>query len=218
MRSLSELIAQVEAAVAALNAAVGEAGFDAAVSDGELHDTVIAAQHAQSALSVASGRLLDRWDARRVWEPGGHRSAALRLSRDAKLSKRTASEELRRARRLTLMPVTVEAVVDGRLSVGHLDLFARANQPHRRALFTAHEPVLVEECSKLRWAECVRLIEHWCARADAEVGQHGDQGNPGAQPSELYASETLDGRLEITGSLNAIHGEILRTELDRLER
>ena len=112
---MTVLVEQARAAVAALNVAVAEQGFDAAVTDGELHDATIALQKTKSALGVAGARVLDRWDGRRVWMPGGHLSAASRLSHDAKLARGTAKRELYRARRLDLMPLATAAVVEGLL-------------------------------------------------------------------------------------------------------
>ena len=215
MRSLAKLVSGLRETVAALHAAVAENGFDLTVSDGELHDATIALQRAQSALAIANARVLERWDTRHVWAPGGHRSAASRLALDAKLSKRSAQRELHRARTLASMPATAAAVADGRLSIDHADLFARANQPHRRQRFAQHEATLVSECSRLRFADCQRLIDYWCQRVDSETDNTPD---PAATRSVLFASPTLDGRLEITGSLNPVHGEILLNELDRLER
>ena len=77
MESLSDLVADVEAAVAALAAAVAAPGFDTAVDDTVLHESVIALERAKSALAVGSAQVLSRWDTRRVWMPGGHRPKPL---------------------------------------------------------------------------------------------------------------------------------------------
>jgi len=93
MSSLRDLVADVEAAVAALAAAVAAPGFDASVSDDELHTSVVHLQRATSVLAVGSAHVLSRWDVRRVWLPGGHRSAAARLSRDTRISTSTAQRQ-----------------------------------------------------------------------------------------------------------------------------
>lgn len=160
MGSLSNLVEAVEHAVAALNAAVTESGFDITVADPELHESAIALQKAKSALEIGACRVLQRWDARHVWAPGGHRSAASRLARDTHMSASTAHRTLRRARALSSVPVTASAVVSGDLSVDQLDLLARVNTPARAVVFAEHEPALVAECTRLRWADTVRVVNY----------------------------------------------------------
>jgi hypothetical protein len=63
----------------------------------------------------------------------------------------------------------------------------------------------------------VRLLDYWCQRADAEIDNAPDP-DPGSSRSEFFASPSIDGRVEISGSLNPVHGEIVLNELDRLER
>ncbi len=216
MRSLHELVAEVEAAVAALAAAVAEPGFDTSVTDSELHGGVVCLHRAASTLAIGSAHVLARWDARRVWLPGGHRSAASRLSLDTRLSVNSAQRELRRARSLSRLGYTAAAIAAGQLSIDHLDLFARANQPHRHSLFAEHELALIEQCSRLRWIDGVRLVDYWCQRADAT-----GNGNPPSDRSHraaFYASRTLDGTVAISGTLDPIGGEIVLTELQRIER
>lgn len=216
MRSFAELVAEVEAAVAALAAATAAVDFDCELSDSELHHGVVALHRAASTLAVGSAHVLARWDVRRVWLPGGHRSAASRLSIDTKLSPNSAQRELRRARSLGRLGHTAAAIADGRLSIDHLDLFARANQPHRHSLFADHEHALIEQCSRLRWIDAVRLVEYWCQRADASGG--GTSPDDRAHRAAFYASRTLDGTVAVSGTLDPIGGEIVLTELQRIER
>jgi len=216
MSSLSKLVADVEAAVAALAAAVSHPDFDLALTDNELHEGVVSLHRAESVLAIGSTLVLSRWDARRVWLPGGHRSAASRLSLDANLSVTTAQQALRRARSIARLGRTAAAVVAGHLSIDHFDLFAQANQPHRYTRFAEHEHALIEQCRRLRWIDSVRLVDYWCQRADAT-----GNGDPAADRSEraaLYASRTLDGSVAINGTLDPIGGEIVLSELHRIER
>ena len=214
MSSLHDLVAAVAHAVAALNAAVAETGFDTTVDDTELHTSVIALEKTKSALEVGASRVLQRWDARHVWAPGGHRSAAARLSRDANISTPTAQRELRRARTIAALPTASAAVTVGQLSVDHLDLLARANQPHRTHLFERDEATLVAECTRLRWADSVRAVDYWCQRADADGDGRADRSDRTA----LYTSPTIDGTIALNGTLDPIGGEIVLGELTRLER
>ena len=217
MGTVAELVAEVQRSVAALNAAVAVPGFDADVSDEVLHEVTVALHTVQSSLSVGACRVAQRWDARRVWAVGGYKSAASRLSADAMTSKATAARVLHRARVLSSMPATAEAVAQGVLSGDHLDLFARANTPARRDLFAEHEQTLVVECAGLRWHEAVRAVRYWCARADALLDSGSASPNPVPEADEhLHASPTLDDTVVLNGVLGAVSGEIVLNELDRL--
>ena len=102
-------------------------------------------------------------------------SAASRLARDTNASMRSARVEVRRARQLPSMPATTAAVAAGELSLDHVDLLGRANQPWRNAVFADHEPALVAECAKLRFAQAVRAVAYWRQRADAEAAEADGQ-------------------------------------------
>ena len=186
-------------------------------TDEVLHEVTVALHTVQSSLSVGACRVARRWDARQVWAVGGYKSAVSRLSADAMVSKATAGRVLHRARVLSSMPATAEAVSQGVLSGDHLDLFAHANTPARRDLFAEHEQTLVGECARLRWHEAVRAVRYWCARADALLDSGSASPNPVPEVDEhLHASPTLDDTVVLNGVLGAVSGEIVLNELDRL--
>jgi Domain of unknown function (DUF222) len=186
------------------------------LTDAELDAAVVELQRQRNRLGVAAARLVGRWDHRRVWAGDGSRSATTRLARDTNTSMSSARGELRRARQLTSMPATEAAVAAGDLSVDHVDLLARANRPWRDAVFADHEPVLVAECAKLRFAQAKRVVDYWCQRADTQAAEH--DAHRQRQAAHLYASPTLDGEVVITGVLDPVSGAIVVDELARLER
>src|SRR5262245_15701084 len=120
-----------------------------ALADDELHALVVAVQHERARLGVVAAGLLHRWDARRVWATDGSRNAAGRLSRETTCSPASAGVEMRRARYQRSLPATTAAIERGELSLDHLDVMGRANQPHRVAHFARDEAVLVEQCTHL---------------------------------------------------------------------
>ena len=101
------------------------------LSDLALHDAVIALQRERTRLGAVVAGLLGRWDRRVVWARDRSRSAASRLAREARCSLTSANAELRRARKLAAVPHTADAVLAGSLSLDHVDLLGRANQPWR---------------------------------------------------------------------------------------
>src|SRR5947209_5466607 len=80
------------------------------LADQDLHDEVMALQAEMSRLAAIRARLLEAWDARRLWADDGSKSATARLSRESDSSPMTARVELRRARKLATMPATAAAL------------------------------------------------------------------------------------------------------------
>jgi hypothetical protein len=112
------------------------------------------------------------------------------------------------------MPATQAAVANGDLSLDHVDLLARANRPWRDAVFAEHEPVLVAECAKLRFAQAKRVVDYWCQRADATAAETDAQRDR----AHLSVSPTVDGGVVVNGVLDPVGGAVVTTELARLER
>ena len=214
MCSIAELLVALENAATAVAEALATTEHTRHLSDEELQQGVVSLQKSASIVAVASARALEPWHARRAWLRTGHLSAAAALARAAHLSTRSARRELRRANQLTRMPLTARAIVDGRLSIDHADLFGRANEPWRRELFHEHEPTLVEQCSHLHWEPATRVVQYWALRADAIT----DQPAPPAPAAHCWAADTPDGVVHLRAALDPIGGEILTTELRRLEQ
>ena len=122
---------------------------------------------------------------------------------------------MRRARQLRSMPTCAAAIADGSLALDHVDLLGRANQPHRAACFARDERFLVDQVSRVRFAQAAKIVEYWCRRADAATGH--DDGEEPAAGAELQVSRTWDGTVAINGMLDPVGGAIVADELDRLE-
>jgi len=110
------------------------------------------------------------------------------LARDTSTSVVTARVDLRRARKVTSMQATHAAVMAGVLSMDHVDLLARANQPSRAAAFAEHEAMLVAECSRFRFGQAQRLVDYWCQRVDADGC--ADDSEREIDSASLHASTT----------------------------
>ena len=103
----------------------------AALDDDELHRIVVSVQQERARLGAVAAALLGRWDARKVWAGDGSRSPAARLSRETACSHASAAVEVRRARQIRSLPATAAAIERAELSLDHVDLLGRADQPHR---------------------------------------------------------------------------------------
>jgi hypothetical protein len=102
-------------------------------------------------------------------------------------------------RKLRVLPVLREAVLDGRLTGGQLDVVV-ANVPVRHlARFAEHEAELVPLLVELDVDRTRRVMEDWKRRADAL-----DAGAQSAEhENQLFLAKTIDARSELRGSLDA---------------
>ncbi|MCU1461139.1 MAG: hypothetical protein JWO37_1214, partial [Acidimicrobiales bacterium] len=171
-----------------------------ALSDAELHETVIGLQREESRFAAARARLLAAWDARKIWADDGSKAAAARLARECDLSLQTTGAELKRARKLRGMPQTAVALRDGKLSIDQADLLAFANQPAVAHLFARDEALLIAELAGLRFVHGQRMVRYWLAAAHDEVGTAPESVT--REGRHFAAVRTLGGTVELTGTLD----------------
>lgn len=206
----SSLTAAIDDLCALNPATLGDTDLDAAVAG------LLAAR---DRLAVATAQVVQAWDTRRTWAHDGSRSPSHRMARLTGRSLATCRVEIRRARNLTALPATTAAVTAGTLSIDHLDLLERAATSRRAAVFAVHEPLLVETITGLPFRDATVVVRRWIALVDAVTDDDDPPAPPPEDPTEdrsLFASETVDGVVEITGHLDALGGAVFRNELDRL--
>ena len=112
-----------------------DAAFDAleevdvtSLADDGLHGYVMELQRLTARLASLRWGPVGEWAARGVWADDGSRAAWARLGREAELQPATAKAEVRRAKKLRLMPVTAVAFAEGKLSTDQVDLLCTAYQ------------------------------------------------------------------------------------------
>ncbi|MEZ5249381.1 MAG: hypothetical protein R2713_09290 [Ilumatobacteraceae bacterium] len=180
------------------------AGADLGVlDDGGLHAAVVGLGRELDRLQIVLARHAREWASRGIHEQDGSKSAAARLARESHCGVDTAREVIGRGRGLDHLGSTVAAVMDGRLSVDHLDLFARVNTPARRALFARDEQMLIDQCAGLFFFQAVRRCQMVCVRGPGlfpEGRTHcgygqSRSGTRGAPP----ATERDRGLVEVVG-------------------
>lgn len=202
----------------ALHAALDQVLDDdpSGLTDAELHEAVVSLQRAEARVAAAVARCAQVWDARRVWDGDGSRSASARLAREASLSPAQAASVMRRARQLRDMPVTSAALASGELSVSHVDLLARANEHDwESASFADAEAMLVEFCRTLRFHHARRAVDYWIAHADPD--EHEARDRRRHEQRSVSAAATIDGVVHLTGLLDPVGGAAFLAELGRLE-
>ncbi len=172
-----------------------------ALTDGELQDDVVGLVREIDRLAVALAARVAVWDAKMVWLLDGSASARMRLSRDTRTYKARAGRILREAHLLEQMPSVNAAILDGRLSLDHLAVFARACSPQRAELFARDEAVLVEQCAALRFDQAERAVDYWIIRADDELDQRRRSSTPTPASDQPSAAASGTG-----GNSDADHG------------
>src|SRR3954451_10189540 len=188
-----------------------------ALSDEDLNEVVLGLQERCSRLAAAQARLLARWDARMVWAGDGSKAAGARLARDTETGKRTAYGLLRRARQLTSMPVVADAFAAGDLNADQVDLLVRVNLPRRRELFARDEQLLVRECRAQEDEPAVRrLLGVWAQAADDAVGFNPVERERDSR--SFRCVRTLDGTIDLTGTLDRVEGTVVTDEHARIEQ
>ena len=141
---------------------------------------------------------------------------APRLARDARCAPAAARAEVRRARKLRSMPLTLVAFEEGRLSVDHVDVLCAANHDPVTELFARDEARLVAEGEALAFDDFCRVVAHWRNIADDHAAE--DRADRHHRDRYLKASKTLDGVLDLQARLGPSDGAIVAGELARLER
>jgi hypothetical protein len=186
------------------------------LTDHELHEVVTTLQRLRHRMAAASAAAVSAWDQRMVWADNGAASAAVRLANDTSCSPASAGVEVKRARRLRSMPHVARALAAGDLAAEHVDLLATANRPWRNADFADHEEFLVEQCRNLRFRDARKMVDYWCARADAVAAE--DRAERQRSNAHLNVSSTLDGAVVINGVLDPIGGSIVSDQITHIER
>src|SRR3954447_14087505 len=137
----------------------------ASLTDGELHGFVMELHRFTSRLvSLRSGPTAE-WEARDVWADDGSKASWSRLAREAEMNPTTAKAEVRRAKKLRMMPVTAVAFAEGKLTADQVDLLCTAYQSPIAAVFERDETLLVNELAGLRLPDGRRFIDYWVERA-----------------------------------------------------
>lgn len=187
-----------------------------ACSDTDRQHYVLAVQRERDRLAVAAADTLAPWEASRAWQVDGTLRASLAMGRESRCDHRVAANELRRARLLAQMPHTRAAVVAGRLSMDHVDLFVRICGGVRFELFLEHEATLVEQLAGLPlFDDARRAVQYWALLADDLLGRRRER----PEGSRVYLDRSsITGQAHLGGQLEAVDAEIVERELSRLMR
>jgi hypothetical protein len=206
--SLVDLVARVGAELAGLMVADVRAEADDA-----LRVALEELARASSQLAGAVARITGEFDARKVWAADGARSAQAWLRHRAGMAPDEAGRQVRRARHLRSLPVTLDALCAGEITTAHVQRIVSADTPRTAATLRHDEAAIVA------WARTERY-DRFCARLAGWVDGNDPDGGFRERPDRrrLHLSRTFQDGYVLDGWVDPVGGGIVAAELDRLER
>ncbi len=132
------------------------------------------------------------------WDMAGFTSPVVWMVAQG-LTPRDAGELLRMGQKMRALPVTASAWLAGGLTGAQVRVICAQVIDRHIALFASHEAALIPTFAALPFADTVRAMSWWRAKADA----FDDGREPRAEPCEARLSTTLDDRGLLTASLDA---------------
>jgi uncharacterized protein DUF222 len=170
---------------------------------------------------VRSLNLRDRHEAKIVAAVGDYDAAKLAaddgsvstlqwLCRHAGIAVKDANWLIKAGRRLRQLPVTARHYLDGELTTGQVKAILANVTDRTVERFVYDETDIVPTVTRLDVAGVSRAMQYWKQRAEAELD---DDTEPADTEQTLHVSKTLDGRREVSGSLNPESGAVLETAL-----
>jgi hypothetical protein len=154
-------------------------------------------------------------DAAELWDAEDAVSMTAWLRQPLRATHAQVSRPLARARKLRALPATRAAWETGRLSTAQVDAIVARLTPVRLPAYMACETEIVEHLEHLDGPATVDFLAAWANGVDALV-EPDPADLDGSDPdggSELHASRTLADRTEVSGSLEADLGMIVRAAL-----
>lgn len=166
-------------------------------------------------LTAVVTRATAAFDAAKSWEADGARSAAAWLATRAHLPMATARRRVRLGRQLRCLPAAESAWLAGQVAEAQVGLLARARTPATAEVLARDEGMLVEQASRLRFADFARLLAYWSRWADPSGAE--DQAQAQRDARRLHLSRTFGGAWVLDGLFDPIGGTIVAEELHRIE-
>ncbi|MEX2625274.1 MAG: DUF222 domain-containing protein [Ilumatobacteraceae bacterium] len=186
------------------------------LTDAEVHELVTGLCRARARVDGALFGALSVWDARMIWSDDGSKGAGARIAAESGWKKAAADQAMARARKLRRMPATGQAIAAGRLTADYVELLHEAAEVELDDPFTDYEPVLVDACAAVGWAESRDQIHRWIEKHDPDGAD--ERAAKRHAKRQLSAGETLDGQVHLQGLLPRMGGQEFLAELNRLER
>ena len=144
-----------------------------------------------------------------AWRDSGATSMTAWLRHHCRRSGKEAASFSRTARRLAQLPGVAAAYGDGRLSTGQVHAIVANLNDKTAPLFAEQEDDLIPQLVSLPVGDLSTVMQAWASAAKDFL----DDPEPPVRERSLHASRTLDGRVEISGSLDPEGGAVFETAL-----
>jgi len=174
-----------------------------------LHRNLARLQHV---VSRASGAL----ERSGACQTNGARSTANFISQRCAISPTSASRELRRSKLCAEHEVVGRAFHAGMLSADHLDAIARIERTSTAEAITQAEELIVEQARHLSFSAFIRMLAYLDQVADPDGAD--DKAAHDRERRDVHLAPGFSGSYIGQITLDPISGEIVATELGRLER
>ncbi len=144
----------------------------------------------------------------------GHVNVAAYLQHACGLKKREALRLARLSRFLDHQPVLEAAMVEGRISMDHLDLFADVHRERHAAAWAEAFPLLVDYATVARFEDVARQAQRFAD--DLSPRDADDRFTEQVEGRSFSKASTIDGFGHLQGFLDPITYAIFAAEHDRL--
>jgi hypothetical protein len=186
------------------------------VDDDELQASIEALGRLETMLVAERSRLIGEWDRRGAWRSTGAKTASAALASMDGSSKQECGARLRLERSLRHLPVVREALRAGDIREAHARVLARARNPRSAMAMARDEAMLVHHAVSMPFASFVRAVQYWSLRADPDGADEDDLDR--RERRHVSLDQTFAGMWSGTTLLDPISGEIVGSELERLEQ
>ena len=161
-------------------------------------------------LDAVACEAVGEFDAARLWDLDAATSMVAWLRDWARMTPGQASRLVRTAKRVRVLPVTLEEWKAGSISGGQVEVIV-ANVRGDTDAFAQIEPDLIPLLRELSVEDTTRVLHDWRTRVDAEAGP--DDPVDIEVPSRLHHSRLLDRRGRLDADLAPEDDQIVRTAL-----
>jgi hypothetical protein len=189
------------------------------LSDEQLRELLPLTQFGINRLSAVLTPSVAAGEARQVQQADGMVSMKAWLTGHCRLSGREAAGLVRDGRRLAELPALAAAYSTGEVTAAHVATVTAAVTPPRVAVAMANgidlattDAVLTQAALALGPEDTAKAVRHWVAGIDPD----GALDDAAAMPRVLRMAVSADGRIYLSGHLDAVGGETVHAALEAL--
>jgi hypothetical protein len=152
-------------------------------------------------------------DAAELWDTVAATSMSAWLRQPLRSTHEQAGRQVGRARKLRALAVTRAAWETGRLSSAQVDAIVAVVTAPRFAAYLEGEAEMVDQLAGLDGPDTVAVLKAWAGLIDDLLAPDPDDSDDDDGDGELWASRTLDGRVETSGTLQGRAGDLVLAAL-----